>query len=96
MSRPHVLPLVVPLVAGTSGEAVTVYHLTDKVIQVYAYGTGTFQVQYTTDGTNWNAYGTFSALSTIELPFYCKQVRLYCVVIGTATSANIAGLQQPD
>lgn len=97
MARPYALTLAVPLVASTDGAAVNVSELTDKVVQLHTYGTGTFQVQVSADGTNWTNYGAaFSAVGVLPISFHCHSVRIRCTSVGTSTSAIVAGVQQPS
>jgi hypothetical protein len=96
MSRPYAITLPVSDTVAAAA-AVQVSHLTEKVVQVRSYTSGTYQLQVSIDGTNFNNYGTaFTAVGFLEVPFYAHSVRLNTTVGGTGTLAVVGGVQQPD
>lgn len=96
-SRAYNLPLECPTTNGADGAAVTAYHLTEKVVHLHTYGTGTHQVQLSMDGSTWTNYGApFTAIGFLAIPFFCHQIRVHANTATTGTSASIAGVQPRD
>jgi len=94
MSRPYSLALDVPTTLDAVGTPLTVYHLKEKVVQIYDLPSGEYQVQISADGAHYQDYGgTFTAPGFLGINFYAFSVRVKCVAAGSATML-IAGVQQ--